>query len=131
MNQHIRWNAGGLFSSDPVTRAFFIFVVLIYLVGSLLVLPLGLIDWRVPVLSLNSFVSIGLLAFAGGFYEGKHRRRYFRRLLPYLFFFGFFYSFITMRTLAQRPFEWKGASLRAAVSRRRTPLPPKPGSLRQ
>jgi cellulose synthase/poly-beta-1,6-N-acetylglucosamine synthase-like glycosyltransferase len=131
MNQHIRWNAGGLFSSDPVTRAFFIFVVLIYLVGSLLVLPLGFLDWRVPVLSLNSFVSIGLLAVAGGFYEGKHTRRYFRRLLPYLFFFGFFYGFVTLRTLAQRSFEWKGASLRAAISRRRTPLPPKPGSLRR
>ena len=131
INQHIRWNAGGLFSSDLVTRVSFIFVVLIYLVGSLLVLPLGLIDWRVPVLSLNAFLSIGLLALAGGFYEGKRKGRYFLRFLPYLFFFGFFYSFVTLRALAQRSFVWKGAPLRAAISPRRTHSPPGPGSLRR
>jgi cellulose synthase/poly-beta-1,6-N-acetylglucosamine synthase-like glycosyltransferase len=127
-NQHIRWNAGALFSSDLVTRASYIFVVVIYLVGSLLVLPLGFLDWRVPVLSLNSFLSIGLLAFAGGFHEGKRKGRYFLRFLPYLFFFGFFYSFITVRTLAQRSFVWKGVPHRAVISPRRTPSPPKPGS---
>ena len=66
----------------------FIFVVLFYLVGSLVVLPLGLLDWRVPVLSLNSFLSIGLLAGLGGLYPGKNRARYYLRFLPYLFFFG-------------------------------------------
>jgi cellulose synthase/poly-beta-1,6-N-acetylglucosamine synthase-like glycosyltransferase len=129
INQHVRWNAGGLFSSDLVTRVSFIIVVLIYLVGSLLVLPLGFVDWRVPVLSLNSFLSIGLLGFSGGFYQGKRKGSYFFRLLPYLFFFGFFYSFVTLRALAQRSFVWKGVSLRAVISRRRTPSPPKPGSL--
>jgi cellulose synthase/poly-beta-1,6-N-acetylglucosamine synthase-like glycosyltransferase len=131
INQHIRWNAGGLFSSDLVTRVSFIFVVLIYLVGSLLVLPLGLVDWRVPVLSLNAFLSIGLLAFAGGFYEGKRKGRYFLRFLPYLFFFGFFYSFVTLKALAQRSFVWKGASLRAVVNPGRTHSPPGQGSLRR
>ena len=130
-NQHIRWNAGALFSSDLVTRVSYIFLVVIYLVGSLLVLPLGFADWRVPVLSLNSFLSMGLLALAGGFYEGKRKVRYFLRFFPYLFFFGFFYSFITLRTLAQRSFVWKGASLRAVISARRTPSPPKPGSLQR
>jgi len=95
------------------------------------VLPLGFADWRVPVLSLNSFLSMGLLALAGGFYEGKRKVRYFLRFFPYLFFFGFFYSFITLRTLAQRSFVWKGASLRAVISARRTPSPPKPGSLQR
>ncbi len=131
VNQHVRWNAGGLFSSDLVTRVSFIFVVLIYLVGSLLVLPLGFADWRVPALSLNAFLSIGLLAFAGGFYEGKRKGRYFLRFLPYLFFFGFFYSFVTLRALAQRSFVWKGVSLRAVISPGRTHSPPGPGSLRR
>jgi len=112
VDQHTRWNAGGLFSPDTVTRLCFILVVLVYLVGSLVVLPLGFADWRVPLLSLNSFLSIGILAGIGGCYEGKHRARYFLRLLPYLFFFGFFYSFITLRALFRRPFEWKGATLR-------------------
>jgi cellulose synthase/poly-beta-1,6-N-acetylglucosamine synthase-like glycosyltransferase len=131
INQHIRWNAGGLFSADVVTRVSFIFVVLIYLVGSLLVLPLGFVDWRVPVLSLNSFLSIGLLALAGGFYDGKRKGPYFLRLLPYLFFFGFFYSFVTLRALAQRSFVWKGASLSAVISPGKTHSPPGPGSLRR
>ena len=78
IDQHTRWNAGGLFSPDLFTRVSFIFVVLIYLVGSLVVLPLGFLDWRVPVLSLNAFLSIGLLAGLGGLYPGKNRAR----LLP-------------------------------------------------
>ncbi len=112
IDQHTRWNAGGLFSADAVTSISYIFVVLIYLVGSLLVLPLGLVDWRVPVLSLNSFLSIGLLAAMGGLYEGKNRPRYYLRLLPYLFFFGFFYSFVTVRAVLRQPFDWKGSRLR-------------------
>jgi hypothetical protein len=131
INQHVRWNAGGLFSTDLVTRVSFIFVVLIYLVGSLLVLPLGFADWRVPVLSLNAFLSIGLLACAGGFYEGKQKGRYFLRFLPYLFFFGFFYSFVTLRALAQRSFVWKGLSLRPVISPGKTHSSPGRGSLRR
>ncbi len=112
LDQHTRWNAGGLFSPDLVTRLSYCFIVLFYLVGSLVVLPLGLLDWRVPALSLNSFLSIGLLAVLGGIYRGKDRRAYYRRLLPYLFFFCFFYSFITVRAVIRRPFEWKGSVLR-------------------
>jgi len=112
IDQHTRWNAGALFSPGLVTRVSFIFVVLFYLVGSLVVLPLGFLDWRVPVLSMNSFLSIGLLAVLGGLYPGKHRARYYLRFLPYLFFFGVFYSYITVRALVRRPFDWKGTTLR-------------------
>jgi cellulose synthase/poly-beta-1,6-N-acetylglucosamine synthase-like glycosyltransferase len=112
VDQHTRWNAGALFSADLVTSLSYIFIVLIYLVGSLLVIPLGLLDWRVPVLSLNAFLSIGLLAAMGGLYDGKNRPRYFARFLPYLLFFGFFYSYITVRAVLRRPFEWKGSRLR-------------------
>ncbi len=111
-NQHVRWNSGALFATDLISRIFYWFVVLFYLVGSLVVLPLGILDWRVPVLSLNSFLSIGLLAALAGAYQGKKRPRYYLRLLPHLFFFGFFYSYITVRALFKRPFDWKGASLR-------------------
>jgi len=112
VNQHTRWNAGGLFSPDIVTRLSYVFVVLIYLVGSLLVALLGFLDWRVPVLSLNAFLSIGLLAFAGGLYPGKDRGAYYLRLLPFLMFFGFFYSFVTLRAVLRRSLEWKGSNLR-------------------
>jgi cellulose synthase/poly-beta-1,6-N-acetylglucosamine synthase-like glycosyltransferase len=130
VEQHTRWNAGGLFSADLVTRAFFIFVVLIYLVGSLLVLPLGALDARVPLLSLNAFLSIGILGAIGGFYQGKQKGRYFLRFLPFLFFFGFFYSFITLRALARRPFEWKGSALRPLIRPAGTPSRRMPGAPR-
>jgi cellulose synthase/poly-beta-1,6-N-acetylglucosamine synthase-like glycosyltransferase len=112
IDQHTRWNAGALFSPDLFTKLSFAFVVLFYLVGSLLVLPLGFLDWRVAALSLNAFLSIGLLAALGGLYEGKSRLRYFLRFLPFLVFFGFFYSFITVRAVVRRPFDWKGSTLR-------------------
>lgn len=109
LDQHTRWNAGALFSSDPVTRLAFILVVLVYLTSSLIVLPLGFLDWRIPLLSLTSFVSIGLLGVIGGFYGGKDRRRYFARFFPFLFLFAFFYVFVTLRALVRRPFDWKGS----------------------
>jgi cellulose synthase/poly-beta-1,6-N-acetylglucosamine synthase-like glycosyltransferase len=112
VDQHTRWNAGGLFSPDLVTRLSYIFIVLFYLVGSLVVLPLGLLDWRVAVLSCNAFLSIGLLAAASGLYPGKRKLPYYALLLPNLLFFGLFYSAITVRAFLRRPFEWKGASLR-------------------
>ncbi len=64
-----------------------------------------------PLLSLTSFVSIGLLGVIGGFYEGKARGAYFLRFVPYLVFFAFFYTFVTLRAAFRRPFEWKGARL--------------------
>lgn len=124
VNQHTRWNAGGLFSEDPVTRFFYILVVLIYLTGSLLLLPVGIADWRVPVLSLTSIVSIGMLAAIGGFYEGKDRIRYFLLFLPFLVFFAFFYVFVTLRAFVWRPFEWKGRMLSARSGLKRTPAGP-------
>ena len=120
VNQHTRWNAGGLFSEDPITRMSYILVVLIYLTASILLLPVGLLDWRVPVLSLTSFVSIGILAGVGGFYEGKDRLRYFATFLPFLVFFAFFYVFITLRAFILRPFEWKGRVLNPRSSLRNT-----------
>ena len=113
VNQHTRWNAGGLFSPDLVTRFSYILVVLIYLVGSVIVLPLGFLDWRVPVLSAGSFFCIGLLAAVSGLSEGTRRGPYFARFLPYVIFFGFFYSFVTVRAFIRRPFEWKGTEIRA------------------
>jgi cellulose synthase/poly-beta-1,6-N-acetylglucosamine synthase-like glycosyltransferase len=112
VNQNTRWNAGGLFSSDLVTRFSYTLIVLIYLVGSILVSPLGFLDWRVPVMSLGPFACVGLLAFVGGFSEGVRRGPYFRRFLPYVIFFGFFYSFVTVRAFIRRPFEWKGTEIR-------------------
>jgi cellulose synthase/poly-beta-1,6-N-acetylglucosamine synthase-like glycosyltransferase len=110
INQHTRWNAGAFFSRDFATRASYSFIV-VYLVFCILALPFGVLDWRIALLSLNAFLSIGLLGFFGGFYAGKRRRLYYARLVPYVFFFGFFYSFVSLRALLRRPFEWKGSRI--------------------
>jgi cellulose synthase/poly-beta-1,6-N-acetylglucosamine synthase-like glycosyltransferase len=110
-NQHVRWNSGALFATDVISRFAYWFIVLFCLVGSLVVLPLVILDWRVAIVTLNSYFSIGLLAILGGAYEGKIRVRYYLRLLPHLFFFGFFYSYITVKALFRRPFDWKGSAL--------------------
>jgi cellulose synthase/poly-beta-1,6-N-acetylglucosamine synthase-like glycosyltransferase len=119
VQQHTRWNAGALFSSDLLTRISYILVVLIYLVGSILVMPLGILDWRVPLVSLTTFLSIGLLAALAGLSPGTRKARYYGRFLFFLVFFVFFYGFITLRTFARRPFDWKGVSLPAAVKKGR------------
>jgi cellulose synthase/poly-beta-1,6-N-acetylglucosamine synthase-like glycosyltransferase len=124
VNQHTRWNAGGLFSSDLITRCSYTLIVLIYLVGSILVAPLGLLDWRVPILSLGAFFCVGLLAAVGGFSEGVRRGTYFLRFLPYVIFFGFFYSFVTVRAFIRRPFEWKGTEVSPAGPPRGRETPP-------
>jgi cellulose synthase/poly-beta-1,6-N-acetylglucosamine synthase-like glycosyltransferase len=113
VEQHTRWNAGALFAKDPVTRLFYVFIVLIYLVGSFLAAPLAIVDWRFILLAANAYLSMGLLGIVSGLYPGKARGRYFLRFLPYLLFFGPFYSFITLRALLRRSVAWKGATLKA------------------
>jgi cellulose synthase/poly-beta-1,6-N-acetylglucosamine synthase-like glycosyltransferase len=118
VNQHTRWNAGAFFARDLTTRAAYGFVV-VYLMLCVLLLPFGVLDGRIALLSLNAFVSMGILGFLGGLYPGKRALSYFLRFVPYMVFFGFFYSFVSARALVLRPLEWKGSVL--APKRGRTP----------
>jgi cellulose synthase/poly-beta-1,6-N-acetylglucosamine synthase-like glycosyltransferase len=113
VNQHTRWNAGAIHARDWQTRLAYLLVIVLYLPLTLAVLPLGALDWRVPLLSLTSFVSVGSFGLLAGVYPGVERVRYYRRFLPYLVFFLFFYSFVTWRAILGRRFEWKGRRLRA------------------
>jgi biofilm PGA synthesis N-glycosyltransferase PgaC len=110
INQHTRWNAGAFFSRAIMTRVPYSFIVT-YLIICMLALPFGILDWRIALLSINSFLSIGLLALAGGLYAGMRRALYYARLVPYVVFFGFFYSYVSLRAILQRPFEWKGSRM--------------------
>ncbi len=112
VNQHTRWNAGAIHARDWQTRIVYLLVIVLYLPLTLAVLPLGLADWRVAALSLTSFVSVGSFGFLSGLNPGVERARYYRRFVPYLVFFQFFYSFVTWRAVLARPFDWKGRRLR-------------------
>jgi cellulose synthase/poly-beta-1,6-N-acetylglucosamine synthase-like glycosyltransferase len=113
VNQHTRWNAGAIHARDWQTRLVYLLVIVLYLPLTLAVLPLGFLDWRVPLLSLTSFVSVGSFGLLAGLYPGVKRACYYRRFMPYLVFFLFFYSFVTWRAVLGRRFEWKGRRLRA------------------
>ena len=110
INQHTRWNAGAFFSRDIMTRAPYSFIVT-YLIICMLALPFGILDWRIALLSINAFLSIGILGLAGGLYAGIRRGFYYARLIPYVVFFGFFYSYVSLRAILRRPFEWKGSMM--------------------
>jgi len=112
VNQHTRWNAGAIFARDWQTRLSYLFVIVIYLPLTLVLLPLGLLDWRVPLLSLTSLVSVGSFGLLAGLYPGVARARYYQRFLPNLVFFLFFYSYVTWRAVLLRRFDWKGRRLR-------------------
>ena len=112
VNQHTRWNAGAIHARDWQTRLVYLLVIVLYLPLTLVVLPLGLGDWRVAALSLTSFLSVGSFGFLAGLNPGVERARYYRRFVPYLVFFQFYYSFVTWRAVLARPFDWKGRRLR-------------------
>ncbi len=109
-NQHARWNAGAFFSRDAGTRIGYTALVG-YLMFCVLALPFGIMDWRISALSLNAFLSMGVLGFLGGLYPGKRKPGYFLRWAPYMMFFGFFYSYVSIRALLGRSLEWKGSVL--------------------
>ena len=119
INQHARWNAGAFFSRDPVTRLGYSFIVF-YLMACILSLPFGLLDSTIALLGLNAFLCIGVLGFLGGLYPDRRpgaasrRARYYITFIPYLIFFGFFYSYVSLRALRGKPLEWKGAIVRAS-----------------
>jgi 1,2-diacylglycerol 3-beta-glucosyltransferase len=113
INQHTRWNAGAIFARDWQTRISYLLVIVLYLPLTLVLLPLGFLDWRVPVLSLTSLVSVGSFGLLAGLYPGIERARYYLRFLPNLAFFLFFYSYVTWKAVLARPFEWKGRRLTA------------------
>ncbi len=113
VDQHTRWNAGAIHARDWQTRLVYLLVIVLYLPLTLAVLPLGFLDWRVPLLSLASLVSVGSFGFLAGLYPGVDRARYYLRFPPYLVFFLFFYSFVTWRAVLARRLVWKGRRLRA------------------
>jgi cellulose synthase/poly-beta-1,6-N-acetylglucosamine synthase-like glycosyltransferase len=113
VGQHVRWNAGGFFSPDRATRVAYRCITL-YLVGSVLALPLAALDLRFATFWAVSLLTIGSLGFLGGLYQGVDRRRFYRRLIPYTAVFTFFYSWITVLAIVRRTVVWKGTSMKSA-----------------
>jgi cellulose synthase/poly-beta-1,6-N-acetylglucosamine synthase-like glycosyltransferase len=115
INQHVRWNSGGFFSEDLVTRLGYRTIVL-FLMFSTLVLPFASLMPFLLILPVTSFISIGLIALLLGLLYAPGKSAYLLRLVPNTLFFMLFYSWITLLCLIRVSPEWKGRKLRSKAA---------------
>jgi cellulose synthase/poly-beta-1,6-N-acetylglucosamine synthase-like glycosyltransferase len=114
INQHVRWNSGGFFSEDLITRLGYRIIVL-FLVASALALPLAFLMPFLLILPVTSFISIGLIALLLGLLYSRSKAGYLLRLIPNTLFFMLFYSWVTLLCLIRVSPEWKGRKLRSKI----------------
>ena len=112
INQHVRWNGGAFFSSDPAAAWGYRYVTL-FLILSVAAAPFALLAPWLAVWPLTSLVSIGTLAALAAALYHPQRRRALARVAPYTLFFMGFYAYITVLAIAGVRAEWKGSRLPA------------------
>ncbi len=110
LNQHVRWNRGGFYSTDLLSGISYGFIVL-YLVFSILVFPVGLFWGFLMMMPVTSFVFPGLLGFTAGLMYMENKRDFLIWFVPNMLFFMLFYSVATILALFKIPVEWKGVKL--------------------
>jgi cellulose synthase/poly-beta-1,6-N-acetylglucosamine synthase-like glycosyltransferase len=113
INQHLRWNGGAFYHEDFATRFGYRYITL-YLIASVLAVPVAVFLPFLFVLPAASFVSVGLMAFAAGILYRPDKSWYLLRLVPYTCFFLLFYAFVTLLSVFQVPPQWKGKRWRPA-----------------
>jgi cellulose synthase/poly-beta-1,6-N-acetylglucosamine synthase-like glycosyltransferase len=107
INQHLRWNGGAFYHEDFATRFAYRYIT-IYLIASVLAVPVAVFLPFLFVLPVASFISVGLMAFAAGILYRPDKSWYLLRLGPYTCFFLVFYAFVTLLSVFQLPPSWKG-----------------------
>jgi cellulose synthase/poly-beta-1,6-N-acetylglucosamine synthase-like glycosyltransferase len=107
VNQHLRWNGGAFYHEDFATRFAYRFITL-YLIASLIAVPVAFVLPFLFVLPVSSFISVCLMALFAGIFYRRDRSWYLLRLVPYTCFFLAFYSFVTLLSIFQVPPKWKG-----------------------
>ncbi len=112
INQHLRWNSGGFYHKDFTTRFGYRFITL-FLIASILAVPIAPFVPLLAILPVASFVSVGLMAFLSGVLYRPDKVGYLLRLVPYTCFFLAFYSFVTTLSIFKVPLQWKGKRWRA------------------
>jgi len=112
IHQHVRWNSGAFYSRDPATALSYRFVTL-YLIASVLALPLTPLFPPLAMLPATSFISIGLLGLISVLLYSRDRVRALLRLTPYTLFFMVFYAWITLLSIFNLPPRWKGRKLKS------------------
>lgn len=110
LNQHVRWNRGGFYSTDLMSGISYGFIVL-YLVLSVLVVPAGFFWGFLLMLPATSFIFPGLLAFVAGLMYERDRKSFLLWFLPDMLTFMLFYSVATVLALFKISVKWKGSKL--------------------
>jgi cellulose synthase/poly-beta-1,6-N-acetylglucosamine synthase-like glycosyltransferase len=107
INQHLRWNGGAFYHEDFLTRLAYRFITL-YLIASVLVVPVAVFLPFLFVLPAASFISVGLMALIGGILYRPDKSWYLLHLIPYTCFFLLFYAFVTLLSIFRVSPRWKG-----------------------
>jgi cellulose synthase/poly-beta-1,6-N-acetylglucosamine synthase-like glycosyltransferase len=107
INQHLRWNGGAFYHEDFLTRFAYRFITL-YLIASVLAVPVAVFLPFLFILPAASFISVGLMALIGGILYRPDKSWYLLHLVPYTCFFLLFYAFVTFLSIVQVPPRWKG-----------------------
>lgn len=113
IDQHLRWNGGAFYHEDFATRFAYRYITL-YLIASVLAVPVAVFLPFLFVLPVASFVSVGSMAFIAGILYRPDKSWYLLRLVPYTCFFLVFYSFVTLLSIFRVPPRWKGRRWRPA-----------------
>jgi cellulose synthase/poly-beta-1,6-N-acetylglucosamine synthase-like glycosyltransferase len=114
LNQHLRWNGGAFYHEDFATRFAYRYIT-IYLICSVLAVPVAFLLPFLFVLPAASFISVGLMAFLAGILYRPDKSWYLLRLVPYTCFFLVFYAWATLLSIFRLPPQWKGKRWRAAL----------------
>jgi cellulose synthase/poly-beta-1,6-N-acetylglucosamine synthase-like glycosyltransferase len=107
INQHLRWNGGAFYHEDFATRFAYRFITL-YLIASILAVPVAVFVPFLFVLPAASLISVGLMAFIAGILYRPDKSWYLLRLVPYTCVFMVFYAFATLLSIFRVSPKWKG-----------------------
>jgi cellulose synthase/poly-beta-1,6-N-acetylglucosamine synthase-like glycosyltransferase len=111
--QHLRWNGGGFYHPQLASR-FPYRLITLFLIASVLAVPLAFVWPPLFVLPAASFCSVGLMGLLAGLLYRNDRTRYLLYLVPYTCFFLVFYSYVTVLSIFRTPPRWKGERLPTA-----------------
>lgn len=108
--QEVRWHTGGLFSKDFQTRLSYSFIML-FLLASVVAIPLGFFLPVLFVLPAVSFVTMTIMALLSGIFTEQPFKGYWLLLVPFILLSMGYNSFLTILALLRPPLTWKGDTL--------------------
>lgn len=108
--QEVRWHTGGLFSPDVNTKLAY-GALMLYLLLSILLVPVAFFVPPVGILPIVSFLTMSCMAVICGFFTRQPFRTYWLVLFPFIVFSMIYNSLLTFLALLKPKLIWKGDKL--------------------